>query len=45
MPMGSYISERMFQLFKLNKDFSIEALPNTEKDVVMKRIIESRVFP
>ena len=30
-------------VFKLNRDFSIEALPNTEKDVVMKRIIESRV--
>ena len=30
-------------VFKLNRDFSIEALPNTEKDIVMKRIIESRV--
>ncbi len=30
-------------VFKLNKDFSIEPLPNTDKDVVMNRIIESRV--
>ncbi|MGZ8516862.1 MAG: sensor histidine kinase [Chitinophagaceae bacterium] len=31
-------------LFRFNKqNFSVEPLPNTEKDIVMKRIIESRV--
>jgi ligand-binding sensor domain-containing protein/two-component sensor histidine kinase len=30
-------------VFILNKNLTVQALPNTEKDVVMKRIIESRV--
>ena len=31
-------------LFRLNKhNFTVDPLPNTEKDIVMKRIIESRV--
>ena len=30
-------------VFILNKDLTVKPLPNTEKDVVMKRIIESRV--
>ena len=37
--VGSNIS-----LFRFNKNnFTVEPLPNTEKDIVMKRIIESRV--
>ena len=30
-------------VFRLNKDFSVAPLPNTDKDVVMNHIIESRV--
>lgn len=30
-------------VFILNRDYSVTALPNTDKDIVMKRIIESRV--
>ena len=30
-------------VFILNKDLTVKPLPNTEKDVVMKHIIESRV--
>jgi ligand-binding sensor domain-containing protein len=36
--IGTHVS-----VFKLNKNFSVEPLANTDKDVVMKRIIESRV--
>lgn len=36
--LGSDIS-----LFKFNKNYALEILPGTEKDIVMRRIIDSRV--
>jgi len=42
-PDGVLYIGTQVSVFKLNKDFSIEPLPNTDKDVVMKHIIESRV--